>query len=69
MDDSLYDDPPLTLQQLLHRMTDDDALLDEPVHLFVHGASRGKLDDCLVTGLSVGQGVQSLTFELNRDGR
>jgi hypothetical protein len=69
VDDSLYDDPPLTLRQLLHQMTDEDALLDQPVHLFVQGASPGKVDDCLVTGLSVGRGVQSLTFELNRDGR
>lgn len=78
-DDSLYDDPPLTLRQLLHKLTDEHVLLDEPVRLDVHDA-RGEYVDCLVTGLSVrqwrgpdGDGplreVQSLTFERNRDGR
>lgn len=78
-DDDLYDDPPLTLRQLLHALTEDYALLDEPVHVEVKDDHGGYLD-CLVTGLSVqqwrgpdGKGqlrdVQSLEFVRNRDGR
>lgn len=80
MTDDLYDDPPLTLRQLLHRLTDDCALLDQPVHVDTYDSTGGKLLDCLVTGLSVrqwrgpdGDGplreVQTLTYVLNRDGR
>lgn len=78
-DDGLYDSPPMTLRQLLHALTDESALLDEPVHVGTYD-STGEYLDCLVTGLSVRQwrgpdgrgplrSVQSLTTELNRDGR
>lgn len=49
--DNLYDDPPLTLRQLLHALTEDYTLLDEPVHVDAYD-STGELLDCLVTGLS-----------------
>lgn len=75
MTDDQYDSPPLTLRQLLHELTDEHVMLDEPVHV-----DGGDGVDCLVTGLSVrlwrgpdGNGpwrsAQSLTFERNRDNR
>ena len=73
-----YVDEPVTLRELLHQLTEDYTLMDEPVHIDVWDG--GQLLDCLVTGISVrmwrgpdGKGpdrpVQSLTFERNRDGR
>lgn len=57
-------DTPLTLKALIHELSADYTLADEPVHVDTWD-SGGDLIDCVVTGISVRQGrdgklVQSL---------
>lgn len=64
----LYENEPLTLRALIQRLAEEDTLFDEPVHVDIPDRN-GVYLDCLITGLTVGDGRQELVCERNRDGR
>lgn len=75
MDDSLYDDKPLTVRELIRALLEDDRLdLDSYVHVWMPGTGEhlntGEIDTlvCEAAPHRSGKGVWLHTV-LNRDGR